>query len=233
MSVTCVAAVDSSYKKWDSSNYGAAADLGAPGVDIEGPKGNLPPKVTMSDEEASNDELTTASGTSFASGHVAGIAAIIVGWELLNKDIMDCEKVKNRIKANAFGDLMSGWGSNGPNLLANTGISRSDGGLGPVSIDDPTRCRARLLADISTCSMLARLRRWCRRLSLLLSRKRLPRRSRLLYRRQSGSSTLLVPSCCWYSLGSLGTKVAEVVAGHRSAQHPGPGKNYRIQEGAG
>jgi subtilisin family serine protease len=72
--IVCVAATDSTDVRAGFSNYGVNnVDIGAPGVDV-----NSTVPVALDTEDATADGYTSWDGTSMASPHVAGAAALVL-----------------------------------------------------------------------------------------------------------------------------------------------------------
>jgi len=143
MSVMCVGAVDRRYQKARFSSYGEAVGWGAPGMDLTVLKGGLVSRGDSSVPRITGTEIR--SGASYATPHLTGIAAIVVSWELLNRDIEDYRTLKARLEENALSGVMKGWPSSKPDRLANTGVMRVDPQRdGPVSthLPDPLSLRA-------------------------------------------------------------------------------------------
>ncbi|MBB2945885.1 subtilisin family serine protease [Actinoplanes lutulentus] len=100
-----VGAVDKFDKRASFSNYGTCLDLFAPGVDIQ------------SAGKGSNSAVKTMSGTSMASPHVAGAAALV----LAEHPAWTPRQVRDDLVANAGSGLVRSPGSGSPNKLLYTG----------------------------------------------------------------------------------------------------------------
>jgi hypothetical protein len=112
--VTCVAAVDREYFKVDSSNYGPAVKITAPGHQIE-----------SADYQRPNGHVAK-TGTSQAAAHVSGIYATFISWEALHSDP---EKGRQRLEENKLHDLIELFPRDPrtPDGFANNGIRLSVG----------------------------------------------------------------------------------------------------------
>jgi subtilisin family serine protease len=99
-----VAAVDRVDFRGEFSNFGACVDLFAPGVDVE------------SAYYASDTSTTLMTGTSMASPHVAGAAALF----LEANPFASPEAVANALVANATAEAVFNPGAGSPNLLLYT-----------------------------------------------------------------------------------------------------------------
>lgn len=122
--IVSVAALDSNDRLADFSNYGqAAVHLGAPGVDI------------YSSTAGSDSDYQTISGTSMASPHVAGIAALL----LSQYPGSDVEELKGRLLAGVVpvaalaGRAITGGRVNAYNALTATGT-----GVLQLSVNPPS-----------------------------------------------------------------------------------------------
>ncbi|XP_071823336.1 scavenger receptor cysteine-rich domain-containing protein DMBT1-like [Apostichopus japonicus] len=104
--VITVAATDESDTRAYFSNYGACVDLFAPGVDIE--------SAWIGGADATN----VLSGTSLASPHVAGAAAII----LANDDQLTPAEVKDALLSRAVTGVVQVAGTNSPNSFLYVGL---------------------------------------------------------------------------------------------------------------
>jgi subtilisin family serine protease len=103
-----VGATDSaSDLRWLGSNYGACVDIFAPGLFIP------------SDYIGSSTATATLSGTSMASPHVAGVAALY----LENHRRARPAEVANAIKSNATPGVVGQPGDGSPNLLLYSGVN--------------------------------------------------------------------------------------------------------------
>jgi serine protease len=84
------------------SNFGSCTDIFAPGSSITA--------AWINNDSATN----TISGTSMASPHVAGIAALLVG----ESGSMSVSQVKSAMTSNAYSGKISNAGTGSPNLMA-------------------------------------------------------------------------------------------------------------------
>jgi subtilisin family serine protease len=84
------------------SNFGSCTDIFAPGTSITAAWIN------------SDSSTNTISGTSMASPHVAGIAALLVG----ESGSMSVSQVKAAMTSNAYSGKISNAGTGSPNLMA-------------------------------------------------------------------------------------------------------------------
>ncbi|MEV0896869.1 S8 family peptidase [Actinoplanes sp. NPDC049802] len=100
-----VGAVDSADARASFSNFGSCLDIFAPGVNIQ------------SAGEASDTARATMSGTSMASPHVAGAAALVLGAH----PAWTAGQVRDDLVANAGSGLVHGPGKGSPNRLLHTG----------------------------------------------------------------------------------------------------------------
>jgi subtilisin family serine protease len=96
-----VGATNSSDTRASWSNYGSCLDLFAPGVNIK------------SDWYTSTSATNTISGTSMATPHVTGVAALY----LSGSPTALPSTVRNALVANATRGVVKSAGSNSPNLL--------------------------------------------------------------------------------------------------------------------
>lgn len=117
-----VGATTSSDARASYSNFGSCVDIFAPGSSI------------TSAWHTSSTGTNTISGTSMASPHVAGVAALYLS---ANKDASPAG-VANALLASAWKDKVKDEGANSPNLLVSSaGITYSDGLL-PVAVKSVT-----------------------------------------------------------------------------------------------
>ncbi len=93
--VMAVAAIDYNNNKADFSNYGPKIDVAAPGVDILSTKAAVCPMC--SDKVTVGTNYCHVSGTSMATPHVAGLAALILS---VNPDLTN-EEVRQIIRTGA------------------------------------------------------------------------------------------------------------------------------------
>jgi subtilisin family serine protease len=84
------------------SNFGSCTDIFAPGTSITA--------AWINNDSSTN----TISGTSMASPHVAGIAALLVG----ESGSMSVAQVKSQMTSNAYSGKISNAGNGSPNLMA-------------------------------------------------------------------------------------------------------------------
>jgi subtilisin family serine protease len=96
-----VAAVDRNDRRPSWSNYGSCVDIFAPGVDIE------------SAAIASSSATATASGTSMAVPHVAGVAALLIDGKIASTPAA----VKQQLIGQATTGAVSDRGAGSPNRL--------------------------------------------------------------------------------------------------------------------
>ena len=102
------------------SNYGTCVDIMAPGSGI------------TSSWIGSNSATNTISGTSMASPHVAGAAALVLG----NNSGLSPAQVRDALVTNATPDVLSGLGAGTPNKLLYVGFI--GGGTTPPTEPPPT-----------------------------------------------------------------------------------------------
>lgn len=100
-SALTIGAVDSTDTRASFSNFGSCLDLFAPGVSI------------TSDYNSSDTATGTMSGTSMASPHVAGAAAVVLGLNPISTP----SQVTSTLLANATGNVVKNPGTSSPNLL--------------------------------------------------------------------------------------------------------------------
>jgi subtilisin family serine protease len=100
-----VGATDSTDTRASFSNYGTCVDIFAPGV-----------KVTSA-SYSSNTATAVMSGTSMASPHVAGAAALVLGANPAWTPV----QVRNALVANADSGVVTSAGTGSPNKLLYTG----------------------------------------------------------------------------------------------------------------
>lgn len=101
-----VAATDKNDAKASWSNYGTCVDLFAPGVGITSAWGT------------SDTATNTISGTSMATPHVAGVAALY----LSTNPTAAVSQVENAVTSNATPNKVTGAGTGSPNLLLYSGF---------------------------------------------------------------------------------------------------------------
>jgi subtilisin family serine protease len=100
-----VAATDRTDRRASFSNYGKCVDIFAPGVQI-------------TSASYSGDSATAVmSGTSMASPHVAGAAALVLGAH----PTWTPKQVRDAMVADATGDVVTSPGSGSPNKLLHVG----------------------------------------------------------------------------------------------------------------
>ncbi|SMR50928.1 unnamed protein product [Zymoseptoria tritici ST99CH_1E4] len=104
-SACTVGATDTTDTKASFSNYGSMVDIWAPGVSIK------------SLWKGSNTAVMTASGTSQATPHVAGLAAYLIGQGVRLSPTDMCQKIKDMSQKN----LIKGLDANSVNYLAYNG----------------------------------------------------------------------------------------------------------------
>ena len=122
--VICVGSVDNNYQKSSFSNWGGGVTIIAPGSDI------------VSTSRWSNNVLDKMSGTSQASPHVAGMAAIWVYWEAISNDAL---LVKQRMWQNDLTGLLIGWDSSTTNTFATTGMGHPNKKYWQPYVNAPNR----------------------------------------------------------------------------------------------
>ena len=122
--VISVAATDSRDELAGFSDYGENfVDVGAPGENIATTYATF--GYPVSDEDGSDDLYATASGTSFAAPHVAGVAALALGKD----GNLSAQEVKNILMQS--GDItasLTGKTVSGKRINALGSLSRSSGG---------------------------------------------------------------------------------------------------------
>jgi subtilisin family serine protease len=99
-----VGATDKTDRRASFSNYGKCVDIFAPGVQI------------TSASNASNTGTAVMSGTSMASPHVAGAAALVLGAH----PTWTPKQVRESLVANATGNVVTSAGTGSPNKLLYT-----------------------------------------------------------------------------------------------------------------
>jgi subtilisin family serine protease len=112
--ITVGAATDRDSRDTSYSNYGSCLDVFAPGTDIT--------SSWMDSDTATN----TISGTSMASPHVAGVAALYLG----SNPSASPAAVASAITSSATPDVLQSPGSGSPNLLVYARLSDGGGGDG-------------------------------------------------------------------------------------------------------
>jgi subtilisin family serine protease len=105
--VMCVGSANDIYTKSHESNTGPEVAIIAPGADI------------LSSSSRSDQDFIKLTGTSQAAPFVAGVMAMIVGFEGLKTDPA---LVYNRVHQNQVSNLLSGFPSDTTTNLVNTGI---------------------------------------------------------------------------------------------------------------
>jgi subtilisin family serine protease len=119
------------------SNYGKCIDIFAPGVDI----------TSVSKLQGST---WTISGTSMASPHVAGVAALLLDE---NSTLIPAQ-IADRIRADATPDVVAGAGRKSPNFMLYTGtITGLITTLNPTTTPVPTTPPAPTSAPTSVPSL--------------------------------------------------------------------------------
>ena len=101
-SVMAVGATDSLDKKASFSNYGTGLDIMAPGVNI------LSTYKDVSPNDNRNIDVVTMSGTSMATPHVAGVAALVFSspidkiYDADDDNVWDASEVRAKLQATAL-----------------------------------------------------------------------------------------------------------------------------------
>jgi subtilisin family serine protease len=117
-----VGATDQTDKMASFSNYGSCVDVFAPGVSI------------TSESYASDTGTAIMSGTSMATPHVAGVAALY----LQNNPTATPATVASAVKASAQSNRITSLGAGSPNLLLNSLVSGNTGTTTPTTPTTPT-----------------------------------------------------------------------------------------------
>ncbi|WP_084472083.1 S8 family peptidase [Haloglycomyces albus] len=124
---------DARYTGYGTSNYGTCVDVFGPGTDI------------LSAAHDSNTEVTSMTGTSMASPHVAGVVAVYLGE---NPNATPAQAT-SAVLDNATADTLTDVGTGSPNLMTNTefmleggndGGDGDDGSDNPDEPSDPSNC---------------------------------------------------------------------------------------------
>ncbi|CAG8960458.1 hypothetical protein HYFRA_00008177 [Hymenoscyphus fraxineus] len=102
-----VASIDINNRRAQSSNYGTAVDIWAPG------------ELITSLGIAPGNSTNVLSGTSMASPHIAGLAAYLISKEKLS----GAENVANRIRQLATPNQVTDAGANTPNFIGFNGVN--------------------------------------------------------------------------------------------------------------
>lgn len=118
--VTTVGATTNQDARSSFSNYGTCVDIFAPGSSITGPWKN------------SDSELKTISGTSMASPHVCGGAAILLGQGVAPED------VATELDNNAVENTINNVGSGSPNKFLYVGTTGPTNPPAPTAPPTPT-----------------------------------------------------------------------------------------------
>jgi subtilisin family serine protease len=138
-----VGAIDDTYTKWEDSCYNSNLSVVAPGVDIISTNINIDDEIPCINDEDCHDEYGSNTGTSFASPHVAGIAALLL---LANPDLTPLE-VKTAIESTAI--QLSGYEFDESDFNNEVGYGLVDGFAALKSLFDSGDLNHDLLVNVN------------------------------------------------------------------------------------
>lgn len=142
MRVTCVGGLDNDYWNAHFSAYGNNVQYAAPAVDVDGP------------DLLDHGKTKILSGNSYATPQLAGVMAIKVGYEALNRNERDCSDVQIMLEENASPVPLKGWPDSLEPQLLHTGIRHPDAVNRMLPVHTCLRIRgiSRTLTTLSVCT---------------------------------------------------------------------------------